>query len=120
MKNIKIGETYNYFDDGKIKETRKMPVTITAITPFNKIGKRVLKQWVEEVEECDWLYANETDYFIKGDLHISEGKVEKVVFVRTLKNEWFSLGWWGGVLDVDGSYTKISDDYLKEYNESIK
>ena len=54
--NITIGKTYNYFDDGKIKESRKSPVVITHIIPFGKICKRILKQWVREVEECDWLY----------------------------------------------------------------
>ena len=118
MENIKIGKTYNYFDDGKVKESRKMPVIITSITPFNKIGKRVLKLWREEVEQCDWLYEKETDYFIKGDLYVTKDKIEKVVFVAS-RNGWFSLGWWGGRLDVDGSLTKISDNYLREYNESI-
>lgn len=109
--NIEIGKTYNYFDDGKIKESRKSPVIITHIIPFNKIGKRILKQWKEEVEDCDWLYEKETDFFIKGDLHISKDTIEKIVFVRASRNGWFSLGWWAGRLDVDGSLTKISDEY---------
>ena len=29
--NIEIGKTYNYFDDGKIRESRKCPVLITKI-----------------------------------------------------------------------------------------
>ena len=115
--NIEIGKTYNYFDDGKIKESRKSPVIITHIIPFNKIGKRILKQWEEEAEDCDWLYEKETDFFIKGDLYVTETQIEKIVFVRASRNGWFSLGWWGGSLDVDGSLTKISDGYLEEYNK---
>jgi len=101
---VEINKTYDYFDDGKIRESRRLPVTIREIIPFSEIDKETLVQWQNEVEDCDWLYAKETDYFIKGDLQLSDNEVEKIVFVRTLAdNRWFSIGWWGGVLDVDGA-----------------
>ena len=34
-----LGQTYNYFDDGKIKPSRRMEVVITEIIPFNEIDK---------------------------------------------------------------------------------
>lgn len=108
--NIEIGKTYNYFDDGKIRESRRMPVVITDIIPFNEIDKKTLDIWNEEVIEIDWVYAKETDYFIKGDLQMDDepnGEIEKIIFVRTINNGWFSLGWWAGDLDVDGSLTKL-------------
>jgi len=84
-----------------------MLVVITEIIPFNKIDEQTLSEWKEEVEECYWLYAKETDYFIKGILSIRDAKREDIIFVRTLDDAWFSLGYWGGILDVDGSLRKI-------------
>ena len=63
--------------------------------------------------------TKKTDYFINGDLYVTDAQIEKIVFVRASRNGWFSLGWWAGRLDTDGSLTKISDDYLKEYEESL-
>lgn len=99
------GNTYHYFDDGKIRESRRMEVVITEIIPFSEIDAETLNDWKQEVEDFHWLYAKETDFFIKADLKVSNNKIEKVVFVRTINNNdgWFSIGWWGGRLDVDGS-----------------
>lgn len=104
-----IGQIYNYFDDGKIRESRKMEVEITDIIPFNDIDSETKKEWLIEVDECDWLYNPETDYFIKGILHTTDIGRERVIFVRDVNNGWFSLGWWGGSLDVDG---EIWNNYL--------
>jgi len=98
-----INKVYNYFDDGKIRESRRMSVTITDIVLFNLMDEEILSLWKEEVKDCCWLYAEETDFFIIGDLKISDNRIEKIVFVRTKNNGWFSLGYWGGELDVDGS-----------------
>jgi hypothetical protein len=104
-----LGQTYNYFDDGKIRPCRRMEVVITEIIPFNKIDDITLNDWKEEVEECDWLYANKTDFFVKADLKVSDDKTENIIFVRTINNNdgWFSLGWWGGRLDIDGSLNAL-------------
>lgn len=91
-----IGRTYSYFDDGKINHSRRMNVTITDIIPREDIDIDILNEYLSEVELCDWLYSKETDYFIKGDLEITNNKIEKIVFVRTIDNNWFSLGDWGG------------------------
>jgi hypothetical protein len=105
--NVELNKTYDYFDDGKITIGRKIPVTITEIIPFNEIDKETLSNWKEEVKQCYWLYAKETDYFIMGELKLSNNEIEKVIFVRTINinnnNGWFSLGWWAGRLDVDGT-----------------
>jgi hypothetical protein len=100
---IEIGKTYDYFDDGKISESRRLPVTITEVIPFSDIDSQILSDWKGEVEECNWLYAKETDFFIKGILKFSDNENKEIIFVRTIKGDWFSLGWWGGRLDVDGS-----------------
>lgn len=111
MKIPEINKKYNYFDDGKIKEDRRLEVVIKDIIPFSKIDNSILELWKEEIEECDWLYAKETDYFIKGDLEVYN-EIKNIIFVRTVYDEWFSIGFWGGILDVDGSL-------FKEINNSI-
>jgi hypothetical protein len=52
-----LGQTYNYFDDGKIRPSRRMEVVITEIIPFDKIDEQTLLDWNDEVKECYWLYA---------------------------------------------------------------
>jgi hypothetical protein len=96
---IEIGKT-NYYDDGKIRESRRSSVIVTDIIPFGKIDKSILNLWSEEVESCGFLYANETDFFISGILDN-----EKIFFVRTIDGGWFSIGYNGGRLDYDGSLT---------------
>ncbi len=97
-----LNKTYNYFDDGKISESRKDKVKIYDVVRFNEIDVETLNNWEREVEECYWLYRKDTDYFIKGRLKKDD---RDVVFVRTKDNGWFSLGWWAGRLDLDGSLT---------------
>lgn len=103
MENIKIGESYDCYDDGKVKESRRMIVEITDIIPFGKAATDLINIWKGEVEECDWLYAKTTDFFIKGITDLTE-----VIFVRTLDNGWFSLGYWGGRLDITN---KLKDKF---------
>ena len=100
-----LGQTYNYFDDGKIRPSRRMEVVITEIIPFSEIDEETLNDWKEEVEECYWLYAKETDYFVKADLKVSDDKTEKIIFVRTINNNdgWFSLEKKKKILDKDGT-----------------
>ncbi len=99
---IEIGKTYNCFHDGKIRESRRRSVIITDIIHFDKINEETLLLWKEEVKDCHWLYAKETDYFVFGELKDVEENDEAVIFVRTTNNGWFSLGFWAGRLDIDG------------------
>lgn len=104
MRNIgiEIGKTYNVFDDGKIKESRLYKVTIQEIISFSNIDKDTLQQWEGEVEDGEWLYAAQTDFFIKT----WNGK-DVETFVRTIDGGWFSMGsLCSGRLDVDGSLFK--------------
>ena len=97
-----LGQTYFYFDDGKIRDSRRDEVLITAVIPFDKIDTETLDMWNDEVKRCDWgLYEKTTDYFVKGIL--GKDKTE-LIFVRS-KGGWFSFGsyLWDGRLDVDGS-----------------
>ena len=62
-----LNKTYYYFDDGKIRPSRRSMVVIKEIIPFNEIDKETLTKWEGEVNECDWLYRETTDYFIKAE-----------------------------------------------------
>ncbi len=105
-----VGKEYHAFDDGKIKPSRHSIVRITEVVPFAAVNhKAFLEEWQQEVEDGYWLYAKETDYFIKAEY------VEKdrpAYFVRTKDGGWFSLGFWGARLDIDGSlYEKMKEQY---------
>ena len=104
MKDIpEVNKTYKYFDDGKIRLSRMDNARIKEVIPFNEIDDETLKEWKKEVIQCDWLYSPKTDFFIKAFLERSE---DNVIFVRTKDQCWFSLGWWAGVLDIDGTLEK--------------
>ena len=101
----KINQTYNCFDDGKISHSRLYTVDVKEVVAFHKIDKDTLDNWKEQVEQCHWLYAKKTDYFIKTD----NGEDGSTVFARTKDGGWFSLGNFmnSGRLDVDGKLTQI-------------
>lgn len=102
--NIELNKIYNYFDDGKFRESRRESVIINEIVPFEDIDEETLLCWKEQVVEADWVYNSITDYFLKGEIIFEGYPNEPVVFVRTLENDFFSLGWWGGFLDVDEKF----------------
>jgi hypothetical protein len=106
MKKIpEIGKTYNCFDDGKISHSRLYTVDVVDVIPFNNIDEDTLNEWKEQIKQCDFLFAKETDYFIKTE----NGEEGNATFVRTLNGGWFSLGQFmnSGRLDVDGELTAI-------------
>lgn len=106
MKDVpKIGNTYNCFDDGKITHSRLYTVDVVEVIPFNQIDKETLTNWKEEINQCYWLYAKKTDYFVKTE----NGEDGDAVFVRTKDGGWFSIGQFmnSGRLDVDGKLTEI-------------
>lgn len=102
-----VGKEYHTFDDGKINPNRHSITTVVEVIPFKEAHTEVLEAWRSDVAECDWLYASETDYFIKA-----EYTDETVYFVRTTDGGWFSLGFFGARLDIDGSlYDKMKGQY---------
>ena len=68
------------------------------------IIKETLSKWREQVGLAYWLFAVETDYFVKTE----NGEDGDAFFVRTIGGGWFSIGDFmnSGRLDVDGTLTK--------------
>lgn len=90
-----VGEVRHFFDDGKMRESRHYMATITKVIPYKKASQKLKKAWKKERWNCYWLYAYETDYFVKASIP----KYDKmpIWFVRTKDGGWFSIdfmGWW--------------------------
>jgi hypothetical protein len=113
-----VGKEYHIFDDGKIRPSRHYIAKILEIIPFEECkDEDLLESWRDEVETCYWLFATETDYFVKA-----EYDDEMSYFVRTIDGGWFSLGFGASRLDIDGSLYKImldqyGEDGKEAYNE---
>lgn len=105
-----VGKEYHTFDDGKINFGRHFISRVTEVVPFAEVNNEVLlEEWRQEVMDYYWLYAPETDYFIKAE---AENEEEPSYFVRTTDGGWFSLGWFGSRLDIDGSlYSSMIETY---------
>ena len=107
-----VGKEYHIFDDGKINPVRHSTATILEAILFDKCeDTELIELWYKEVADCYWLYATETDYFIKA----SCPKDDPMYFVRTKDGGWFSLGWWASRLDIDGSLYKQMKESYSEY-----
>ena len=108
-----VGKEYHIFDDGKIRPSRHYIAKIVKlIYPEDAYEITALyKAWQEQVEECYWLFAKETDYFVVAE---SDYDKDLIYFVRTTDGGWFSIDypgcWMGARLDIDGSL----------YNEMMK
>ena len=107
-----VGKEYHIFDDGKIRPSRHAIVKVLEVIPFDKCADpEVIKLWYSEIADCSWLYAANTDYFIKADC---KRFLDILYFVRTTDGGWFSLGWWGSRLDMDGSLYKQMIEWYGE------
>ena len=60
--------------------------------------------WRDEVEQCDWIFIDNTDYIIKCS--IPEYDQDPIYFAESIRDGWFSMNvtsWWqSGRLDIDG------------------
>lgn len=111
-----LNKEYHIFDDGKIRPSRHYKCTITAIIPFTECNdKALLEAWQQHTTECHWLFAKETDYFVKATSSFDE---HPLYFVRTHEGNWFSIdypNWWMGArLDIDG---KLYKQMIEWYGE---
>lgn len=132
-KNLKpipeVGKFYHFFDDGKTSASRHYICKVERIVPFEESKNIILSTprgenidengkfenvfinmslediWKEEVQQCDWLYEKETDYFLEVSCPVYDDN--NLWFARTKYGGWFSMdiqSWWqSGELDVDGN-----------------
>lgn len=121
-----IGREYHFFDDGKTSISRhyicKCERIITTEEAKGIIfdledGKKTLYDiWKDESSECDFLFAENTDYFV--ELSCPKYDENNLWAVRTKDGGWFTLdvqsGWQGGRIDVTG---EIFDSVIKFWTE---
>lgn len=127
-----IGKYYHFWDDGKvspgrhyickceriltIKEAKNFYVDI----PHPYIDDETLQiplynHWHDdEMPNHDWLYSEDTDYFI--ECSCPEYDNHNLWFVRTKDGGWFSMDiqsfWQSGRLDVDSEiFENITNDW---------
>ncbi len=93
-----IGKNYNYYHDWKIREIRRNDVKITALLRYKDVPEEIRELFIYDVMNSPHLYASETDFFVSAELDIGDINPEIIYFVRTVCGNWFSLGFWGGVL----------------------
>ena len=123
-----LGKRYHFFEDGKSGPSRHYIVEITEIIPFEEmIDEELLDTYNTEVEEGDFLYAPETDYFVYGRKVLPNNILDmddEFIFVRTNYGGWFSFGHWfeDGQLDVNSSkYNEIVEYWEqdgRDYDEA--
>ena len=103
-----VGKEYHIFDDGKIRPSRHSIAKVLEVIPFKEADEDVLREWCSDVAECYWLYASETDYFVRAKWGQD---TDYLYFVRTQDGGWFSLGWFGARLDIDGELYKSMNEF---------
>lgn len=139
-----VGEKLHFFDDGKVGDSRHYMAVVThVLTPEqakcvfvvdaisfseshfidfeeNK-SLSLLDVHAEEVKCCDWIFAEQTDYFIACSIPEFDDHI--IWFVRKKDDGWFSMSiqsdWQGGYLDVDGECYQRMVDEGYTYSERI-
>ena len=109
-----VGKEYHIFDDGKIKPSRHYIAKVIEIIPALQsagLYPELYDAWQRELADYDWLFAVDTDYFIKAETTAPTYE-QYQYFVRTVDGGWFSMGWWASRLDIDGSlYEEMKENY---------
>lgn len=142
-----VGKFYHFWDDGKHSISRHYICKCERIiTPEDAKNIKVevphwdfeskteykeimslYNRWKDEVYNCNWLYNNDTDYFI--ECSCPKYDENNLWFVRTkYDDDWFSLNiqscWQSGRLDVDESIfnsiiEELENDENKEWAQDI-
>lgn len=129
----KVGEVYDFFDDGKRSLSRHFKATVKRIISveeakslkFNYVGAEEWepKEWSiydiykKEQEEYDWIFGGiETECFV--ECTIPDYDNDMIYFAQTKYDGWFSLNvtnpWQGGRLMLDST---VYDNLIKVYEE---
>lgn len=122
-----VGKEYHFWDDGKtspsrhyicrcervvktIKEAKAIKFTLRQYanflkdSPYTEYEKSLYEIWRKQVDHCNWLYAEETDYFV--EFSCPKYDEHNLWAVRTKNGGWFTMdiqsSWQGGTIDVTG------------------
>lgn len=98
----KIGEKFHFFDAGRKNSNRHFIVEIIDIVPWRYITiKNIKKLIIKELERSPELFAKTSDFVCQGK--ILGLPLEPIWFTRTIDGDWYSIGFWSGLLDIDGT-----------------
>ena len=119
-----VGKYYHFFDDGKLSPSRRyicrverllskeevkdimveVPYWNSMTNENETITITLFERWQEEKEDVDFLYSEDTDYFV--ELSCPEYDNNNLYAVRTKDGGWFTIDvqnfWQAGRLDVTG------------------
>ena len=110
-----LGEKFHFFDAGRKNASRHFVVEIIKVIPWRCIAARNLRKSItQEQEKRPELFAETPDYICQGK--ILGLPLEPMWFTRTIDGGWYSVGFWSGLLDIDGSVfdSIISDIAIKK------
>ena len=120
MEGVEIGKFYHFWDDGKSSTSRHYLCKCVDILTIEQAEQTLISSyywshndgdvvvlslkeiWEMNKKECDWLYADETPYFVVISCPKYDDKL--LYFAKTKDGRWFSMNvetWWqSGLLDV--------------------
>ena len=97
-----LGEKFHFFDAGRTNASRHFAVEITRVIPWRSIAARDIRKLItQEQEKRPELFVEMPDYICQGK--ILGLPLEPLWFTRTLDGGWYSVGFWSGLLDIDGT-----------------
>lgn len=121
----KVGGVYHVFNDGKVTWSRHHLETCVEVIPFNDFkSHKMYSEWLDCIKECDWLYAQTTDYIVVCKV-MDDPDDELVYYTRTTDGDWFGFGTMigDGILDTDRTRWKYWIDYVRsgqtEYSTDV-
>lgn len=114
-----IGKEYDNFDDGKIKRSRLSKVKVVAVYDFEKAPMALKEEWAKEVKSTYWLYSPQTDCIVEAAWVGADEDEKNIFFIRSKDGGWFSMGFWAGRLDIDGSLLQGLVDFETEFDAQL-
>jgi hypothetical protein len=111
----KLGEKFHFFDASRKTASRHFIVEIIKVIPWRYVAAKNLRQQIaQERKKRPELFAEKSEFLCQGKL--LGVPLEPVWFTRTVDGGWYSIGFWSGLLDIDGTVFNsiISDLAIKK------